>query len=54
MKRAAALYLRVSTLDQHPETQTHDLANWRRSAALRSSTNIWIVVSAEPAPSGRA
>ena len=25
MKKRAALYLRVSTLDQHPETQLHDL-----------------------------
>ena len=31
MKRAA-LYLRVSTLDQHPETQLHDL---RQMAAQR-------------------
>lgn len=29
MKRAA-LYLRVSTLDQHPETQLHDLRNLAR------------------------
>ena len=31
MKRAA-LYLRVSTVDQHPETQLYDL---RQMAALR-------------------
>ena len=30
--RLAALYLRVSTLDQHPETQLHDL---RQMAAQR-------------------
>jgi DNA invertase Pin-like site-specific DNA recombinase len=35
MKRAA-LYLRVSTLDQHPETQLHDL----RKLALQRGLNI--------------
>ena len=33
MKKRVALYLRVSTLDQHPETQLHDL---RGLAAQRS------------------
>ncbi len=35
MKRAA-LYLRVSTLDQHPETQVHDL----RSMATQRNLEI--------------
>jgi len=36
MKRAA-LYLRVSTLDQHPETQLHDL---RQMAAQRGYQSV--------------
>ena len=36
MKRAA-LYLRVSTIDQHPETQLYDLRQLASSAATRSS-----------------
>ena len=35
MKRAA-LYLRVSTVDQHPETQLHDLREFARQRGLRS------------------
>ena len=33
MKRAA-LYLRVSTLDQHPETQLHDLRQLAQQRGL--------------------
>ena len=35
MKRAA-LYLRISTVDQHPETQLHEL---RQFAARRAETS---------------
>src|SRR2546427_12991382 len=33
--RLAALYLRVSTLDQHPETQLHDLRQMAAQRGLR-------------------
>ncbi len=33
-KKRAALYLRVSTLDQHPETQRYDLEQWAAQRAL--------------------
>ena len=39
MKRAA-LYLRVSTVDQHPETQRHDLLHARSAARLRDRPRI--------------
>jgi len=38
MKRAA-LYMRVSSVDQHPETQLHDLRQMAAHAATRSSRN---------------
>ncbi len=33
-KKRAALYLRVSTLDQHPETQRYDLEQWAAQRGL--------------------
>ena len=39
MKRAA-LYVRVSTVDQHPETQLHDLRQLVAQRGLRSLGNI--------------
>ena len=45
MKRAA-LYMRVSSVDQHPETRAHSTcARWPPSAASRSSRSMWIVSS---------
>jgi DNA invertase Pin-like site-specific DNA recombinase len=41
MKRAA-IYMRVSTVDQHPETQLLDLRKWLLSVAMRSCTSIRI------------
>jgi DNA invertase Pin-like site-specific DNA recombinase len=38
MKRAA-LYVRVSTVDQHPETQLQISGRWLHSAA----TKLWVV-----------
>ena len=38
MKRAA-LYLRVSTVDQHPETQLHDLRQMAAQRGYKSSTS---------------
>ena len=41
MKRAV-LYLRVSTIDQHPENQFHDLHQLAAQRGLRSSVSTWI------------
>ena len=46
MKRAA-LYLRVSTLDQHPETQLHDL---RGLAAQRGYEIVAPMKTGSPEP----
>ncbi len=50
MKRAA-LYMRVSTVDQHPETQLHDLKEMAAQRVTRSSTSTPIA-SPEPRPGG--
>lgn len=43
MKRVA-LYLRVSTVDQHPETQkAMSCGNSQRNVATKLSKNIWIM-----------
>jgi DNA invertase Pin-like site-specific DNA recombinase len=52
MKRAV-LYMSVSTLDQHPETQLHDLRQMAAQRGYRPSTSS-PTASAAPRPSGRA
>jgi hypothetical protein len=37
--KRAAIYTRISTGDQHAETQLYDPVNWRSSADLTSSTH---------------
>jgi DNA invertase Pin-like site-specific DNA recombinase len=49
--KPVALYLRVSTLDQHPETQLHDLRQMANQRAIRSSKSIRIE-SVGPKPAG--
>ncbi len=49
----AALYLRVSTLDQHPETQLHDLRQMAAQRGLEiaaASTRTGSRAPAPPAP----
>ena len=50
MKRAA-LYMRVSTLDQHPETQLYDLLEMARQRGYESCASI-PTGSAAPGPAG--
>jgi DNA invertase Pin-like site-specific DNA recombinase len=49
----AALYMRVSTLDQHPETQLYDLRQMAQQRDTRSSRSIR-TGSVEPKPSVQA
>jgi DNA invertase Pin-like site-specific DNA recombinase len=51
--KRAALYMRVSSLDQHPETQLLDLRQMAASAATRSCRSIRIGSAAQK-QSGRA
>ena len=47
MKKTAAIYVRVSTPDQHVESQLYDLRELAYSAVSRLYTNMKIVVFAE-------
>jgi hypothetical protein len=52
MKRAA-LYLRVSTLDQHPETQGLELRQFARQRGYEIVEESWITASVEPRLGGQ-
>jgi hypothetical protein len=48
MSQRTALYLRVSTLDQHPETQLYDLQALARQRGLERSSSNMKIGSAAP------
>ena len=50
--KTAALYMRVSTVDQHPETQLHDLRALAQQRGFRSLRSIPIG-SRDPGPPAR-